>query len=61
MGVIYSSDSDFKNIDKLSFNKTMSENYNILPTEMKWSLPVGRCWQSPSMELAGLGLPSRTV
>lgn len=39
MGVVYSSDSDFNNIDKL-FNKIMSKNCNILPTEVKWALPV---------------------
>lgn len=61
MGVIYNSDSDFKNIDKLSFNEILSKNCNILPIEVKWALPVGRCWQSPSMELAHLGLSPSTV
>lgn len=33
----------------------MSKNCNILPIEVKWALPVGRCWQNPSIELADLG------
>lgn len=42
MGVVDRSDPDFKNVDKLSFNKTMSQNRNIQPTEVKWALSVGR-------------------